>query len=220
MTTTCVVGSPTSVATKSIVCVSLDIEGTGDRFDAPIAAIGCVVGDAYGTVFERRCWCIKLDESEIEPRCKLEFWDKQKGLWERIQKDAKPEAEATANFVSFWNHLELTYPSELFKWKILSDNPAYDITRIDYLVWKHLKRLPIRYTTAGVYRSIEDPSEQAYGTLDESVCWKRAEAKCKHTHWPLDDAEFIYHLYQEVMNMKSNQGQILSTVRSLVQMFP
>lgn len=186
---------------KPLIFVAVDIEGTGDRFDAPIAAIGCVVGDENGQVLDKKTWCVLLEEDDIEPRCKTEFWDKQKGLWQRIRNEARPAPEVAQQFVRFWDELEVRFPLDKFKFKILSDNPSYDISRIDYFVWQHTKRYPIRYTSDGRYRSVEDPSEQAYGTSDEEGCWKRAAEKQVHNHWPSDDAHFIYNLAMEVKKL-------------------
>lgn len=193
-------------AVRKNVFVSLDIEGVGAAFDAPIAAIGCYVAtqDESGEWHKqaKRCWCIRLDESAIEPQCKTEFWDKQDGLWKRIQAEADVEANVAKSFIAFWNNLEHAYPESTHKLTILSDNPSYDIGCLDYFVWKNAKRLPLRYTSSHQYRAINDPSEQAKSTNDDEGCWERAKAKCPHNHWPADDAEAIFHWQIEVLKLR------------------
>lgn len=184
---------------KPIIYLALDIEGTGARLDAPIVAIGYCLGDEAERIIEKHTFCLKMPpDVGVEENCQKYFWDKHPDLWKRIEREAKPANTVAHQFVDFINELETRFPEESYKIELLSDNPAYDITKLDFFVWNYTRRYPIRYSSTGGYRTISDPSEQGKALPNEDECWEIAVSKCQHDHWPENDAEQIYHLFMQV----------------------
>lgn len=200
---------------RMIMYVALDIESFGPRLDDPVVAIGYVVGDESGHIKESGVICIEADVKQIEQQCYDQFWVHQQALLKRIQEHAIPSPDAWFTFKEWIDGLETKYPDDTIIF--LSDNPVYDIGKLDFHLYMYTQRAPLRYTTLLKYRSIEDPSEQLEG-------WSRAAAKCScavdfvrrtspngatkddttsrvkspttmiMSHWPEDDARQIYEL--------------------------
>lgn len=176
--------------------IAVDIESLGSTYDHPVVAVGFVVGDKLGNELESRLFVLPFDESKIEPRCKEEFWDKQPGLLDSFRKSEFKTEKDAWQAISDWLDAKET---EYFGIELLSDNPAFDIALIDYNLHLHLNRRPMRYTKAGKYRSISDPSERLH------MCprWFRDTFKENfgflHSHNPCDDARYIYlsQIYSE-----------------------
>jgi hypothetical protein len=193
------------------VAVAVDVEGTGAAFDAPIVAVGVCVGDLETKrVMECRTWCMKMPEGvAVEPRCQAEFWDKHPDLWGKIERDAVSQSTAFRSLAVF---LDRVYDEARTAGKdilILSDNPAYDLPRIDAGLHRHADRLPLRYRADGTYLFVADPTERAAGMergADECVAFANREAP--PTHWPSDDATNIFALHCVLETWKHRQRRL------------
>jgi hypothetical protein len=182
---------------KETVYVAFDIEAGGSGYQHPVIAVGV----CHGTVgdYKRKRWCIRFNANTFEKRCVDEFWSKNQNILGIIEREAMDEDVAWKEIADFIDSLELLYPASTYRIKFVSDNPAYDIARIDYMLYVKRGRLPLRYTTEGKYRSISDPSEQVKGlppaqraVMDELVTSAKNRASVSHTHLPDDDAEVMF----------------------------
>lgn len=176
------------------VYLAIDVEKVDDGQGAAIVAFGACLGDAHGKVLQTASWYPAMPSyAKFGERCKAEFWDKHVGLYESFAARARPAAEVYAEFRCWLDALELQYP----KIVILSDNPAYDLGAIDNRLEKYCDRLPVRYTSTGVYRWVSDWSERSdalgcYGKVRE-IAAKLMGDRLKRAHNPEIDAEYIYH---------------------------
>lgn len=169
--------------------VAVDIESAGSSYDHAVLQIG-VAWSFDGEKFETKSFCSEeaFNLTGFETRCWEEFWTKNTKVLQRIQNEAIEDEFMWLSFVEFWN----AFDSKSKTVKVVSDNPTFDLGRIDHALSK-LKRLPLRYTQDGKYRSVDDPSEKIKG-LPKS---KREEIKAilekttPHTHWAPDDATHI-----------------------------
>ncbi len=181
----------TTVTKKQTVYVAFDIEAGGPGFDHPIVSVGVCHGTSEK--YTKARWSFKVDVAQFEKRCYDEFWSKQGELLESLSKEAEAQESKWESILAFIDGLEVMYPSETHKVVFVSDNPAYDISRIDYMLYTKFKRLPLRYTTDGKYRRISDPSEQMKFFKHRSqLNGFVREKNATHTHFPDDDAEVMF----------------------------
>jgi hypothetical protein len=173
--------------------LSVDIEGSGASFDNPTIAIGVCVGyQDKKEVIAKRTFCFEATQEEFEERCYNEFWVgfKLLDLLERIRANAKPLKEGMTEFLEFITDLEVQFPKRNLT--IITDNPSYDLTHIDVMLHRLFKRPPLRYTSQGEYRWVEDPSD-VVGDLGKKEEFKESvKFEVEHDHWPENDAHFNY----------------------------
>ena len=167
------------------VIVALDVEKKGPLFQNPVINVGVAWGTSIDTI-QTMSFCFDYKDAPFDKQCYDEFWSKHLDILKRIEEAAKePKAEWTR-----FNTLlmELDDPSIEFE----SDNPAYDIEAIDFHLYTVLgRRLPLRYTSKGVYRSISDSSERikALPTNWQEFISKLTSESAVHSHWAADDAK-------------------------------
>jgi hypothetical protein len=201
---------------KQPLCVAIDTEGAGDTLAHNVIQIGLAIGT---NLQDMKKWyvCIKPD-CEFGDRCLKEFWeanDENKATLKRILAVA---VEPTVAWDMFNKKLDaLEKASDDLRW--VSDNPSYDIGRIDYNLFTrsppmHTKRpfreLPIRYTRAGKYRTVSDPSEQIKGLPKaiQAEIRSRLAKEFPHTHWAPDDAAQILAMYFMVKEAREKQEKV------------
>jgi hypothetical protein len=181
------------------IYVSIDIETGGPVFQInPLYGIGYYINSSiYGCLYKATL-CIKQLPFQIMNKNTYQgFWLKNMHILERIKQNAKDIAVQVKTFIDIIDSLEDRIVNGLRPTIIfICDNPSFDISFIDYWAYALFKRNPIRYSKIGEYRSIIDPTERivALGIYKEAK--KLASIICKHSHWPEDDAEHNYHLYQ------------------------
>ena len=178
----------------------VDIESTGYGFNInPLLAIGWVVASLEkdeifekGRVSLKPCECCKTikksnkclvrDDWVFDKRCYDGFWSKNLHVLNTLFDESESPRDAIDSFLD----VEYRYPIGY----VMSDNPAYDLTRIDSVIHKHSTRqYGMHYDRKGNYRSVIDPSA-AFDYLPKDVKdmveWK------SNTHFPDDDALCIY----------------------------
>jgi hypothetical protein len=156
--------------------------------------------------FEERCWeefWARKDERGNRPQLDILRRIQEKATQARDEL-AKKRGDATVDVIVFAEHmweqfrdyldgLEDEYPD--WNVRIVSDNPSFDLGRLDHELYARFGRLPVRYAVknpkGAVYRWVCDPSEQlAFGDQYDEV--KEIVSKiCPHDHSE-NDAEFIY----------------------------
>ena len=176
--------------------LAVDIERVGPDFKYGILAIGACFGTSDGTIIEQRAFCAKVPPAEnFDPKCWSEFWSKYPEVLKRIN------GAATGAPITLFHHwlLELQIRFGPFgrkhkdkvNFKLVSDNPAYDIGMINLEFFK----LGLTRSMAEMfddYVPTDDPSEQVRAmTADQK---KRVDAfiKAPHDHWPVNDATQIF----------------------------
>lgn len=172
--------------------LAIDIEKPGSSFHYPIIAFGTCFGDGTLSNLDCREWIPKFDPNKIqfEERCKREFWDKNQKVLDYFQMNGKGKPEDVFN--NFNNYLtKLECENDI---TILSDNPSFDISNMDYYLDKYCKRLPLHYSHKGDYRPVVDWTERASALCCEDDIRAIASNKfnASATHLPLDDAKNIY----------------------------
>jgi hypothetical protein len=165
--------------------IAWDIEGAGPALTDPVIAIGC----CYGTSeeYRKKRWCIKVAWDSIETKCREEFWSKNQQIFDNLQVDAKEPAQVWSEIAHFLNDLEKEFPQHQFA--IISDNPNYDLAKIDYWLHQYCGRLGTRYSQRGQYRLVCDPSEQRRFFPQKQQMKDLVRQRASHTHYPDDDAE-------------------------------
>jgi hypothetical protein len=111
-------------------------------------------------------------------------------LLKRIRDNAKPEKEGMTEFLKFITDLEVQFPKRNLT--LVTDNPSYDLTHIDVMLHRLFKRQPLRYTSTGEYRWVEDPSDVVGDLGKKEEFTKSVESEVVHDHWPENDAHFNY----------------------------
>ncbi len=118
-------------------------------------------------------------------RCYNEFWKQQPAqLLETLYEESLCPERAISYFLS----VEDRFPIG----EVMSDNPSYDLTRIDFAIKRYTyrsRRYGMHYTKEGKYRTVSDPSE-IYHYLPPKI--KSIIKQDKATHFPDDDALDIY----------------------------
>lgn len=190
------------------IYVAIDIEAFGPALDAPVVAVGYCVGDRK-TILENDLFCFPADRKEMEAKCKEQFWDKNPDLLPRIEVNATlPVQDQWLAFQKWLDGLEDRYPNREIIF--ISDNPRFDLGKIDYQLKKYCGRIPCVYLPKSGYCSTEDPWERLCAIPKK----KKAEIiastgqKVQHTHWPVDDARYIYTLHMELLDYISQLEDI------------
>ena len=217
----------------------IDIESTGaDIHVQPVLAIGWIVCNKNTReIFEKKWVSFKLEDSQyihnlgfnpfefetfrffdknyirvsndngawiFEKRCYNEFWLKQDPkLLETILSLALSPEKAMKEFLSVDEKYNI--------FEVMSDNPSFDLTRIDMAISRyhqknygetgHSRNYGIHYTPSGEYRWVSNPSDVIYFLPKEYR--NKIHAKTGvHTHFPDDDALDIYNLYIGLEDVK------------------
>ncbi len=168
----------------------------------------------------------KVDPKKVfEPRCKNEFWSKNKKQLEEFLKNMMYRSAAIDSYLQILDEFD-----EKYDLKIISDNLSFDIAFINYYVGKyssslksnslhsnvHLQiyelRMPIHFVQSGPeknkYRGIDAIEEYILKHVRKVLkldtwTWdqKKIDAAVEkievvHDHWPENDAE---HIYREIL---------------------
>ena len=224
-------------AKMQTICLALDIETTGCKpLTHAICSIGWCVGtlpspdsdppsDAafFGRVLKKGHvnievqWpTVVMDGSQIlnygdfEPRCWREFWADRPELQEFIKQNAVPAQEAMRQFSAMLSELETEFPEDRFKIKVLSDNPSFDIGRLDTYLDRYVQRVPVRYSaTTNRYRPVDAPDDMLSvfpKDLVKHLMDKHINSVVQHDHNPANDAEHIYRQYVLAQRLKRTVG--------------
>ena len=195
------------MTTKSIAILSLDIETNGpDLLKHEIISIGYCVGDLVGNVINKERINFKYD-TVFEPDC-WKFWSKYLSVLDKLKEGQLTPYDAINKFIIMVDELDTKYDL-----RIITDNPSFDISFINYYLNKYLGRLPITYIhgIGHKYRCIFDTDSFARGALHQNYAdpWT-SDSKvtetfgltldASHSHFPDDDAEYIYKLHIALVN--------------------
>lgn len=126
--------------------------------------------------------------TEESTRCKTQFWDKHKNLWESFDKNAKPAEEQAIAIAELAN--EIYKYEEEYEIICVSDNPAFDFGQLDSFLFQHcplIKLLPFRMSENGTYHCIQDPSERVKGLLPHEKTYvydRKAAVSLYEKTWP------------------------------------
>jgi hypothetical protein len=175
------------------IYVAFDIETGGAGFQHPVIAVGVCYGNVYG--YYKKRWCIEFNTNDFEKKCYEEFWTKHEDILDDIRKEAVDSKSAWNEIGQFLDRLSDKYPNSNIV--ILSDNPAFDLSRIDYELFTRLGRLGCRHI--GKYRRVMDPTEQRTFFPRKVEMKELVKKLAPHTHYPDDDAEGIF-LQQIILN--------------------
>jgi hypothetical protein len=196
--------------------VAIDIEAAGANVAVhPLVSIGAVVGDGTGRPpLERKFWNLEVrwfrlsddgditDPGDFEPRCIREHWQKhpEAVAWHK-EALATSQEEGINRFVEWFDGLEAKYE----KIKIVSDNPAFDIGRLNYAVGLHAGRIDLRMSSdKKTFRGLDDTTRML-SMVPEPVrdqVWEHANGLVPHDHHPTHDAECIYVRWVAIQGIK------------------
>lgn len=177
--------------------LALDVESAGRSFDHPLLAVGFCFGGEQKVV-EKRLWKISMLEGwTFEPRCKAEFWDKHPERLAALQSGAQSPSRVAAEISVYLADLVARFePDGVRRIEIVSDNPAFDVAKLDYFLYTNTvhragEYVPFRYF-GDRYRNVVDPSER----IEAFEAWQGYErwrpAGVGHDHSPENDAEDIF----------------------------
>lgn len=186
---------------KQIVIMAIDIEASGQNvIKNGILSIGYYVGDCYGNKIIKGRFSFQLEKEMVfEKRCVDEFWKNHIDVLDVLQQEAQPIKEQISNFINLVDNLD-----EQYNLMIISDNKDFDIGFINYYLAKYLDRNPLNFKFGnGEYRQIYDTDSYSRGAamMDYTKPWTsdkdimkmlNFEVNKTMTHFPDDDAEYIY----------------------------
>jgi hypothetical protein len=145
-----------------------------------------------------------------EKRCYEEFWKPRTRLFHELQKDPQEVVQA----VQVFREVVEQWERKGFVVHILTDNPTFDISFLDAKAWPG--HLPLKFNYQKKYgRQVIDTNSFHRGVLychydlDNHWVSKRAVLETMEfslpqgvgaTHFPDDDAEYIYQLHVGVTN--------------------
>jgi hypothetical protein len=190
-----------NVEKKGTIYVAIDIEKSGPRMIDPIIAIGVAVGQGE-KLLHKKLWCLPVPlEIQFESNC-LKFWRKPENykILENIRSHANRFTDlqtGIASFYGFISSLEEFYPD--YDIQFISDNPAYDIGHIDFLLEEWFRINPIRYDRFLNYRVINDPSGllHALGIKNDMNDLIKEKYNVIHDHMPDNDSHVM--LMQQIL---------------------
>lgn len=180
-------------AAPEIYC-SIDIERIGPDFGYGILAIGVCVGWSDGTIIEQRAFCTQVPEKEgFEQVCWESFWCKHPDILVRIHQNAM--ANHVSAFHAWMLDLEKRHgpfgrkhaESGGVKFKLVTDNPGYDIGLINLEFFKLGHKRPVSEMFDD-YVPTSDPSEQSRGLTPLQKKIMNSFMVTPHDHWPVNDA--------------------------------
>jgi hypothetical protein len=146
---------------KEPIFLAIDIEKAGNTYQHALLAVGFCVGDFTTGVLEKHTWCCR-PEGDFELLRIYELWSKNLSVLERIDKESKPLQVQMNNIARFLHEFDRHYPPEIYEVTILSHDPAFVIGHFDHHFCTKTGELPLRYSRANKYHSVEDP----YGRLE------------------------------------------------------
>lgn len=168
--------------------LAVDIEGGGSKLDDCILSIGFCYGNTKK--YKKIRWSISTNINEIETKCYNEFWSKHEDILNIIQQESRPAEIVAKEIGEFLDSLEDIFSSVV----VVCDNPAYDLTRLDYFLHKYNAReYPIHYGKNNEYRLVCNPVQiRRFFPRKEELFAVIKMSGAKHTHLPDDDAESLY----------------------------
>lgn len=194
--------------TKDIEIFSIDIETSGcNLISNGIISIGYCLGDVSGNVVEKERISFCLENMVFEQRCYDEFWSKNYDILHVLQLEAKPILQQIKKFADKLDEFDSKYDL-----RIISDNKDFDLAFINYYFAKYLDRKPINYKFgSNEYRPTYDTDSYSRGvmqmnydniwTSDKTLMEKfNFNIECIHSHYPDDDAEYIYKYHTSLIN--------------------
>jgi hypothetical protein len=204
---------------KQIAIFALDIETNGpNMFEHEIISIGYCLGDVHGNVIDRNRINFNFTTA-FSPSCWV-FWSKFHNVLTELKKDTLEPCEAIEKFINVLDQYD-----DMYDLRIITDNPSFDTSFINYYLNKYLNRNPINYIKGDGdrYRCIFDTDSYSRGVLgmdytnpwtSDSVVIKKfgLEFDAKHSHFPDEDAEYIYKFHLSLVNK-------LNTKRSFKRLF-
>lgn len=187
---------------KQIAILAIDIETNGPQMmKNEIISIGYCLGDTEGNILRKRRINFHFT-SEFERSCRV-FWNKQSNILLELQRDQLENSLAIQTFIDDVDNFD-----GLYDLRIISDNPSYDLSFLNFYMSKYLDRLPINYihNNGDSYRCIFCTDSYSRGVLgsdytnpwtyDSDIIGKhKLLIDSKHSHYPDDDAEYIYQLH-------------------------
>ena len=220
---------------KPTILFAIDIETTGCILTLhKIVALGyCAIDFETGKIILKKRINFKLDDindvsslkdlrnvtdreelkkrlpESIEPKCWAEHWAEHLDQLKIFQtEDPQSPEDGIRHFVEDLDNMDSEY-----KVAIITDNPSFDITFINYYLSVYLLRRPIAYMLGGEgYRSIFDTDSYTRGVLgkDYSCLWTfdseiinkleiNLDSNIVHDHMPENDAEYIAQLHRKIV---------------------
>lgn len=195
----------------------IDIEGRGpNAYLNGIVSIGVCVGDITGVIEKRRFDLLPYDNQSMDIKCKADFWDKNPGLLEKLERNSlRPEKgiREFRHYLDEWDQ-KVKNSDELY---IVCDTPGYDFHFINsYLDREGLQPLCMRYNPQRNdydFRALHDADSYARGYCKQlpQDPWVSNSDLIKtynlaplpdtlKPHMPEDDAESIFRVHCGLVN--------------------
>jgi hypothetical protein len=184
------------------LCFAIDIEKDGDRLNDPVLCFGTCLGTPNGRIIEKKIWYLPIQSEKPLG----EYWNRPENL-PLYQFFRKAGADTTLDgavkkFVEYYDNLEERFPT--INLKLVTDNPAYDIESLDYLVHTVANRPPLRYSSNGKkYRTVIDVSQRMNALHIKELLNTKVSQVAVHDHRPDNDAEYIYRLWVECLKAEN-----------------
>lgn len=184
--------------------VAFDVESFGISTDAHVVSVGVCYGKSLTDYKKQRWTCspdnVTKDQSidewkkHIEEVCYNSFWSKNLPLLQAFRNEScMNSSEMWQSITEFLDQVVYSNPQQ--KVIILTDNAGFDISLMNFNLWKYTKRVGVRYNQKGKYHSIDDPCEQLTYHPQKQQIYDQVYSKCQHSHYPDDDAEVIYYTF-------------------------
>lgn len=188
--------------------IAIDIEGRGpSAIRNGIVSIGVAVASFDGKwVTKRRFDMLPYPRQQMDPKCQLEFWDKQGDLLRELQSHAQTPQLVMPEFRRFIDQWPNVY--------LICDAPAYDFHFVNHYLDN--EGLPLlQFDRDGNFRATHDADSYARGRCHYSFDrqWILNDEACKQmnvvrptlptdlrAHMPEDDAHNILLTHLALVN--------------------
>lgn len=130
---------------------------------------------------------------KLDPRCKIEFWDKNPEIWKKVVESQKltdqENKDMVQDFLNLWEGLDANGKVHV---GLCADNAEYDFRMANNIVSANTNRSDsIRYSSQGGYRGITDLGDAMWLLKVGEDLKKKVDLFFPHTHNPSDDAAHV-----------------------------
>ena len=195
--------------------ISIDIETSGPNvLKNGIIAIGYCVGDEFGNVVQKSRIHLNLESDHVfDVHCQESFWNilKNKHLLKIFKKNSLHPCDAIYKFIEILDNLDREHSVT-----IISDNPSFDISFINFYVSKYMERRPISFKFGKeCYRPVLDSKSFIKGVVSSKPYVFTQDVikryNLKNDHLPDNDAEVIYYSYIEALKLSVNYTRLFES---------
>ncbi len=199
---------------KPIITLSVDIEASGPNYTKHgILGLGWCTRDSAGNIKSGQINMYLPEGADFEQKCWEEFWSKNLPVLHKLKENAVSPLEGITAFINLLDQLE--QDNDVM---IITDNPSFDISYLNYYLATYLNRNPLTYDSFGNYRPIFDTDCYTRGVLHMQYDNKWTSDSDIIAHLNIDTSEFAAHTHtpeSDATRICQLHAAVLSKLKSL-----